>query len=156
MSDVHFSPTGSQLNAYLMVEDARAALTYYETVFGAVTTMEMLLPDGSVGHAEMSIGDSALMLGSESAEMGSFAPAHYGGSPVTLCLYVANVDAVFERAVTAGAKPLRPVEDQFYGDRSGTLQDPFGHIWTIATHTKDLSEQEIQARFNASLKGKES
>ncbi|ADN76152.1 Glyoxalase/bleomycin resistance protein/dioxygenase [Ferrimonas balearica DSM 9799] len=155
MSDVHFSPTGSQLNAYLVVDDAKAAMTYYETVFGAVTTMVLSMPDGRVGHAEMAIGDSTLMLADEFPDMGFHAPAHYGGTPVSFCLYVANVDAVYQRAVTAGAKALRPVEDQFYGDRAGTLEDPFGHVWTLATHKEDLTEAEIQQRFDEFLQSKQ-
>ncbi|MBY5991657.1 VOC family protein [Ferrimonas balearica] len=151
MSDPHFSPTGNQLNPYLVVQDAKAAMAFYESVFGATTTMTMAMPDGKVGHAEMVIGDSALMLADEFPEMGFKAPGAYGGTPVSFCLYVADVDKVFARAIDAGAKEVRAVTDQFYGDRAGTLVDPFGHVWTLATHQEDLTEAEVQARFNAYL-----
>ncbi|MBY6185568.1 VOC family protein [Marinobacter hydrocarbonoclasticus] len=152
MTDAHFSPTGSQLNPYLVMDDAKAAITFYETVFGAITTRVMAMPDGRIGHAEVSIGDSTLMLADEFPDMGFHGPAHFGGTPVSFCLYVANVDAVYERAVAAGAKALRPVEDQFYGDRAGTLEDPFGHVWTLATHNEDLSDDVLQQRFDEYLK----
>ncbi len=152
MSETHFSPTGSQLNPYLVVEDARAAIHYYETVFGAVTSMVLSTPDDKVAHAQVSIGDSTLMLIDENAQAGVFGPVHYGGTPVSFYLYVANVDAVYERAIAAGATPVQPVEDQFYGDRIGTLRDPFGHVWVLATHREDLSEEAIQTRFDALFK----
>ena len=106
-------------------------------------------PKGKIGHAEIKIGDSMVMLADEHPEMGYRSPPSLGGSSVSILLYIDNVDAVFERAVKAGAKVLRPLADQFYGDRSGTLQDPFGHLWTIATHIEDVAPEEMKRRMQA-------
>jgi PhnB protein len=137
---------------YLIIKGAAKALDFYKQAFGATELFRMLGPNGCVGHAEIRIGNSPIMLADEFPEMGATSPQTLGGTPVTMCLYVEDVDARFEQAVAAGAKVLRPVKDQFYGDRSGTVSDPFGHVWTIATHKEDLSPEEIQQRAAAFMK----
>jgi PhnB protein len=134
---------------YLIVKGAAAAIEFYKKAFGATELMRMAGPGGCVMHAEVRIGDSLVMLADESPEMGARGPQTVGGSPVSLCLYVEDVDAVAGRATAAGAKVVRPVQDQFYGDRSGTFSDPFGHVWTIATHKEDVSHEEMKRRAEA-------
>jgi PhnB protein len=131
---------------YLVMQGAAKALDFYKQAFGAVELFRMPGPDGHIGHAEIKIGDSPVMLADEMPQMGFRGPKAIGGTPVSLMIYVENVDAVFPRAIAAGAKELRPVKDQFYGDRSGTLEDPFGHVWTISTHKEDLTPEEIGRR----------
>ena len=111
----------------------------------------MIAPDGKIGHAELAIGDSLIMLSDEFPEEGVKSPKSLGGSPITMSVYVEDVDSVFERAVAAGAKPLRVVEDQFYGDRSGQFEDPFGHRWSVATHVEDVSPEEMQRRAREAM-----
>ena len=137
---------------YLIVKGAARALDFYKKAFGATELMRLADPTGKVGHAEIKIGDSVVMLADEHPEMGIRGPQSIGGSAVSILLYVNNVDALFSQAVAAGAKVLRPVKDQFYGDRSGTLEDPFGHMWSISTHKEDVSPEEINRRFEASMK----
>jgi len=132
---------------YLIVNDGRAAIEFYKQAFGAKEEYRMDGPGGKVMHAEIRIGDSHVMLADEFPDMGYRGPQALGGSPVSLLLYVEDVDARFQRAVAAGAKVLRPVEDQFYGDRTGTLADPFGHVWSIATHKEDVPPDEIKRRM---------
>lgn len=134
---------------YLIVKGGAAALDFYAAAFGAVELMRMPGPAGKVAHAEFKIGDSPVMVADEHPEMGFVGPETLGGSPVGLCLYVEDVDAAFERAVAAGATVMRPLADQFYGDRSGTLKDPFGHVWTLSTHKEDVSPEEMQRRMEA-------
>ncbi len=134
---------------YLIVNGAARALEFYKHVFGATELIRMPAPGGKVGHAEIRIGDSNLMLADEFPEMDARGPQAIGGTPVSLMLYFEDCDAVIARAVASGAKVLRPVRDQFYGDRSGTVLDPFGHKWTIATHKEDLSAEELQKRAAA-------
>ena len=131
---------------YLAVDDAAAALAFYKGAFGATEVMRMPAPGGKVGHAEIEIGGSRIMLADEHPEMGFRSPKAYGGSPVGLHLYVDDVDAVARQAVAAGATELRPVKDQFYGDRTGSFEDPFGHVWHIATHKEDLAPDELKRR----------
>jgi PhnB protein len=131
---------------YLAVDGAAAAIAFYKAAFGATEVMRMPAPGGKVGHAEIEIGGSRVMLADEYPDMGFRSPKAYGGTPVGLHLYVADVDAVARQAVAAGAKELRPVKDQFYGDRTGSFEDPFGHIWHIATRKEDLSEGELKRR----------
>jgi PhnB protein len=131
---------------YLIVGGAVEAIRFYQRAFGATELFRMAGPEGRIAHAEIKIGDSVIMLADEVLDMGYRSPHSLGGSPVSVLLYVDNVDAVFRRAVAAGALAQRPVRDQFYGDRSGTLQDPFGHLWTIATHIEDVSPQEMARR----------
>ena len=137
------------LTPYLVCKGAAEAIEFYTRVFGAEEQFRLAGPDGRVVHACLRIGDSAIMLNDEFPEMGGFSPAHFGGSPVTIHLAVANVDEVFERAVAAGAKALMPVQEMFWGARYGILQDPFGHSWSVATQVKDLSPEEIQAAFRS-------
>ncbi len=137
---------------YLIVKGAAAAIEFYEKAFGAAEIMRLPGPDGKLGHAEIQIGDSRIMLADEHPEMSAHAPQSPGSSGVGLCLYVENVDDVVARAVDAGATIQRPLKDQFYGDRSATLEDPFGHVWTVATHVEDITPDEIQRRMEAMVK----
>lgn len=137
---------------YLIVEGADRAIDFYKNVFGASERMRMDGPNGTVGHAEIEIDGSAIMLADEFPDMGDRSPQSIGGTAVSLHLYVKDVDACFNRAVAAGAKALRPVQDQFYGDRSGTVEDPFGHVWTISTHKEDLSPEELRKRAEEFMK----
>lgn len=141
---------------YLIVKDGAAAIDFYKKAFGAEELMRMAGPDGAIMHAEIKIGDSPIMLGQECPAWGAKSPETLGGSAVGLCLYVEDVDARFKQAVGAGAKAMRPVIDQFYGDRSGTVVDPFGHQWTIATHKEDLTAEQIHERFEAFMKKQQS
>lgn len=140
-------PDGRQSAApYLIVRDAAAALDFYQTALGAVETMRLKGPDGRIGHAEFTIGAARFMLAGESPAMGAVSPATLGGSPVMICLYVEDVDSFVARAVAAGLKVKRPVQDQFYGDRAGSFEDPFGHSWWFASRVEDVSNEEIQRR----------
>ncbi len=134
---------------YLIIKGAADAIEFYKKAFGATELFRMPQPDGKIGHAEIKIGDSPIMLSDEHPEMGYLGPKSLGGSPVSILLYVENVDAVVQQATSAGAKIDRPVEDKFYGDRSGSLTDPFGHIWHIATHKEDVSPEEMDKRAAA-------
>jgi PhnB protein len=136
---------------YLIVRGAAAAIEFYKKAFGATELMRLAAPGGKIGHAEIKIGDSPIMLADEHPEMLARSPESLGGSPVNMLLYVKDVDALASQAVAAGAKVLRPVKDQFYGDRSGTFEDPFGHTWTIATHTEDLTPDEINQRMKGMI-----
>jgi len=131
---------------YLIVNDAAQAIEFYKEAFGATELLRMAKPDGKIGHAEIRIGDSTIMLADEFPEMGARSPQSFGGSPVSIFLYVENVDAVFAQTVAAGAVVERPVADQFYGDRMGGVKDPFGHAWSIATHVEDVSPEEMRKR----------
>ena len=137
-----------QVMPYLVVRGATKALDFYKRAFGAKERMRLPMGD-RIGHAEIEIGDCVVMLADEFPEMGANSPETIGGTPVGLCLYVEDVDAVFKRAIAAGGKEEKPLKDQFYGDRSGTLIDPFGHKWTIATHVEDVSSEEMQRRMAA-------
>jgi PhnB protein len=135
---------------YLSVNGAANAIEFYKNAFGATELMRMQDPSsGKIGHAEMKIGDSIIMLADEFPEMGFRSPQSLGGSGVMLHLYVEDVDATVSQAVSAGAKLVKPVEDQFYGDRAGSLEDPFGHSWYVATHKEDISPEEIRKRAAA-------
>jgi PhnB protein len=136
-----------QLMPYLIVDGAAEAIEFYKTALGASERLRMGGPDGRVGHAELQVGRAVVMLADENPEMGIQGPRAVGGTPVTLHLYVEDADATFDRAVQAGAKPLRPMEDRFYGDRSGQFEDPHGHRWNVATHVEDVSEEEMQRRL---------
>ena len=135
-----------RLAPYLSVDGAEAAIDFYVTVFGATERMRMPAPGGKVGHAELELGDSIIMLADESPEIGFRSPTAIGGTPVILSVYVEDVDNVVARAQEAGATVLRPVETQFYGDRSGQFEDPFGHRWSVATHVEDVSPDEMGRR----------
>jgi PhnB protein len=132
---------------YLIIKDAAKAIDFYKRAFGATELMRMPTPEGRIGHAEIRIGDSAIMLADEYPEMGHRSPQSLGGTGVSLMVYVERVDETFKKAIAAGATEVQPLKDQFYGDRSGTLQDPFGHVWTIATHTEDVEPAEMQRRM---------
>ena len=141
----------SSITPYLIVKNAADAIAFYTQVFDASELMRFDSPDGKIMHAELEIGDSRIMLADENPQMGYRNPQSLGGTPVSLMLYVQDVDSVFTRAVTAGAKSQQEVKNQFYGDRSGTLADPFGHVWTIATHVEDVSAEEMKRRMQAAM-----
>lgn len=138
---------------YLIVDGAAAAIDFYKSVFGATERVRMSGPDGRIGHAELQIGGSVIMLADENPEMGIKGPKAIGGTPVTLHVYVEDSDAAFERALNAGATSLRPIEDQFYGDRSGQFEDQFGHRWNVATHVEDVPPDEMEKRAAAAMPG---
>jgi PhnB protein len=147
MAKVNPIPEGyPRVIPYLCVEGADAAIAFYRSVFDATERMRMAGPDGKIGHAELQLGDSVIMLSDEYPEMQVRGPKAVGGTPVTVSVYVEDVDDVFERAVKRGAKPLRAVENQFYGDRSGQFEDPFGHRWNVASHVEDVPPDEMQRR----------
>lgn len=137
------------LTPYLSVNGAAAAIDFYKRAFGATEQFCLAMPDGKIGHAQLKIGDCTLMLADTCAEGPFQDPGALGGSTMALYLYTPDVDALFNRAVEAGGTVVRPVKDEFYGDRSGSLKDPYGHVWFIATHREDLSEDEIQRRAEA-------
>ena len=138
MADVKPIPDGyPQVTPYLCVDGAKAAIEFYTNVLGATERMHMPGPDGKIGHAELELGDSLIMLADEFPEMGIRGPKAVGGTPVMISIYVEDADAVFDAAVAAGATAVRPMENQFYGDRSGQFEDPFGHRWSVATHVED-------------------
>jgi PhnB protein len=136
-----------RVTPYLYVDGARQAIDFYRSILGAEERMTMPGPDGKIGHAELTLGESVIMLADEFPDMGARGPKSVGGSPVTIHVYVEDVDATVDRAVEAGASILRPVEDKFYGDRGGEFEDPFGHRWSVATHIEDLSPEEMQRRM---------
>lgn len=137
------------ITPYLIVKGAAKALEFYAKAFDAKELFRFPGPGGSIIHAEFKIGDSPIMVADENAEWKAFSPTHLGGTSVGILIYVKNCDEVFHRAVAAGAKVERPIQDQLYGDRSGTVIDPFGHKWTIATHIEDVSVEEVNRRFAA-------
>ena len=153
MADVKPIPDGyHSLTPYLVIDGAAAAMEYYKKAFGA-TELFRMEHEGKIGHAEMKIGDSPLMLADLCAEQGHKDPKTLGGSPVGLMIYVDDVDAIYPQAIAAGGTEVRPLQDQFYGDRSGTLTDPFGHVWTVATHKEDVTPEEIDKRLAAMAAG---
>ena len=148
MSKVNYIPEGyNTVTPYLVIKGAAKAIDYYKNVFGATVVVRMDGPDGMVGHAELQIGDSRFMLADENPSMGHRSAETIGASPVSLYVYLPDCDKIVDKAVAGGAKILRPVADQFYGDRSGFIQDPFGHLWGIATHVEDVSPQEMKERM---------
>lgn len=136
---------------YLVIPGGRAkeALDYYARAFNAKEVMRMPRPDGGIAHAEIEVGDSRIMLADEDARMEAFGPNHFGGSPVTLYVYLRDVDATTKQAKAAGASEFRPLTDQFYGDRTAGLQDPFGYRWFLATHIRDVSLDEVKQHMKA-------
>ena len=146
----NYKPAGYHtLTPYLIVNGAAKAIEFYKTAFGATEVMRMPGPEGKIGHAELQIGNSRIMLADENPNMGQghSSATTVGGSPVSLYVYLPNVDQVVQRATAEGAKVLRPVEDQFYGDRTGFIQDPFGHLWGVATHIEDVSPKDMEERM---------
>jgi len=149
MADVKPIPEGyHSVTPYLTINGAAQALEFYKTAFGATELFRMEHGD-KIGHAEIKIGDSPIMLADEFPEMGNRSPVSLGGSSVGIMIYVDDVDKIYNQAIAAGGKEVKPLQDQFYGDRSGTLTDPFGHIWTVATHTEDVAPEEIEKRLAA-------
>src|SRR2546423_6273196 len=149
MADVKPIPEGyHSLTPYLIIDGAAEAIEYYKKAFGAVELFRMD-HGGKIGHAEMKIGDSQFMLGDEHPEMGYRSPKSLGGTPVSLMIYVEDVDTVYKQAIHAGGTEVKALQDQFYGDRSGTLTDPFGHVWTVATHKEDVTLEEMEKRVAA-------
>lgn len=141
------------LTPYLIIKGAADAMEYYKKAFGAVELFRMAGPDGKIGHAEMKIGDSPFMVADEHPEMGFVSPTTLGSSPVGLMIYVDDVDKIYPQAIAAGGKEMKALQDQFYGDRSGTLIDPFGHCWTVATHKEDVAPEELDRRAKAAHGG---
>lgn len=139
------------VTSYISVNDAKAAIEFYKSAFNAKEVGRITMPDGSIAHAELQIGNSKIMLAEENVQWGNLSPRTLGGSPVTICLYVEDVDAVFDKALQAGARITGEMEvkDQFYGDRAGSLTDPFGHKWSVMTHKEDVSFEEMQKRMDA-------
>lgn len=139
------------ITSYINVKNAEEAIAFYKKAFGAKEVGRITMPDGTIAHAEIEIGDSKIMIAEENDQWGNLSPLTIGGSPVCLCLYVEDVDAVFARALKEGAKVTGEmgVKDQFYGDRTGSLTDPFGHKWSVMTHIEDVSFEEMQKRMNA-------
>jgi len=142
-----------RLTPYLIVDGASAAIDFYCSVLGASERMRMPMPNGRIGHAELELGDSLLMLADENPDMNIRGPASIGGTPVSMHVYVEDADAAFARALEAGAKALRPLEDRFYGDRSGQFEDPFGHRWDVSTHVEDVPPEEMSKRAEAAMAG---
>jgi PhnB protein len=148
MSNVSPIPEGyNTLTAYLLIAGASEAIDFYKKVFGAKEMLRLAGPDGRIGHAELQIGTSRLMLADEHPEMDFLGPKARGGTSVSILIYVDDVDTVFARAIAAGATELRPLCDQFYGDRSGTVTDPWGHVWSIASRIEVVSHDEVLQRF---------
>lgn len=140
------------ITPYLVVRGAAKAIEFYQTAFGATEVMRLEMQPGVIGHAEILIGDSHVMLSEEFPNMGFRSPESLGGTAVSLLIYVADADELFDRALMAGAKLVRPLVDQFYGDRSGMLADPFGHTWNIATHIEDVTPEEMSRRMAEFMK----
>jgi PhnB protein len=154
MPDVKPIPEGyPQVTPYLHVSGAAAAIEFYQSVLGAQERMRMPAPEGKLGHAELQLGESIIMLADEFPDMDVRGPRTVGGTPVTLHVYVDDVDAVFDAALAAGAISLRPVENQFYGDRTGQFEDPFGHRWSVATHVEDVPPEEMEKRMAEAMAG---
>ncbi|MGA7565205.1 MAG: VOC family protein [Terriglobales bacterium] len=148
MSKVNYIPKGyNTVTPYLVIKGAAKAIDYYKNVFGATVVERMDGPNGKFGHAELQIGDSRIMLADENPQMGNRSAESIGGSPVSLYVYLPDCDKVVAKAAAEGAKILKAVENQFYGDRSGFIQDPFGHLWGIATHVEDVSPAEMKERM---------
>ena len=149
MANVKPIPEGyHSVTPYLIIKGAADAIDFYKKAFGA-TELFRMEHGGKVGHAEIKIGDSPIMLADEQPEMGYKSPKTLGGTPVSLMIYVEDVDTTFKQAITAGGVQVKPLQDQFYGDRSGTLTDPFGHVWTVATHKEDVTPEEMDKRVAA-------
>jgi PhnB protein len=149
MANVKPIPDGyHSVTPYLIIKGAAEAIDFYKKAFGA-TELFRMEHGGKVGHAEVKIGDSPIMLADEQPEMGYKSPKTLGGTPVSLMIYVEDVDTTFKQAITSGGVQVKPLQDQFYGDRSGTLTDPFGHVWTVATHKEDVTPEEMDKRIKA-------
>ena len=139
------------VTSYLIVRGAARAIDFYQRAFGATELFRLPMPGGRIGHAELRIGGGVVMLADEMPEMGHKSPQTLGGTPVSLLFYVPDVDATFARALAAGGTSVKPLQNQFYGDRSGTLTDPFGHVWTVATHVEDVAPDEMDRRMKKAM-----
>ena len=156
MSTSYIYPGAYTLNAYVTIKNCNQAIDFYKKAFGAIEKERLLTPDGLIAHASLEIEGSLLMMSDENAMMGNKSPDSLGGNPMAFSLYVRDVDKVFKTALDAGGKVVMPVDDQFYGDRSGTLDDPFGYRWMIGTHVRDVSTDEMQKRFNEMVEAQHS
>ena len=153
MTEVKPIPDGyPRVSPYLYVAGAEAAIKFYCDVLGFSERLRLDAPEGKIAHAEVELGDSLIMLADEMPDMGVLGPKSVGGSPISLTMYVEDVDSLFDSAITAGSKSKQPVADQFYGDRTGQFEDPFGHIWTLMTHVEDVPPAEIAVRAEAAIK----
>lgn len=148
METSHIYPGAYTLNAYITINGCSDAIEYYKKAFGAIEKGRLLMPDGKIGHAEIEIEGSLLMMADENIDWGNKGPFSIGGNPMSFGLYVKDCDAVFQKAIDAGGTSVMPVENMFYGDRVGQVMDPFGYKWMIATHQEDMSCEEMQKRFN--------
>ena len=154
MADAKPIPDGyPRVTPYLAVDGAKEAIEFYENVLGAKERMHMPAPEGKIGHAELELGDSVIMLSDEHPDIGVLGPKSIGGTPVAISVYVEDVDAVYDAALAAGATSVQPVENQFYGDRSGQFDDPFGHRWNVATHVEDVPPEEMEKRMAEQMGG---
>lgn len=145
MPQVKSIPDGYHtVQAYLILKNCAAAIDFYKKVFGVTERMRMTRPDGRIGHAEIQVGDSCIMMADEHPDMDAFSPEHYGGSPVSILIYVENCDATYRQAMAAGGKSVREPRDEAYGDRMSGILDPFGYKWWMATHIKDVSKEELE------------
>ncbi len=153
MKTSYIYPGAHTLNTYITIKGCGEAIEFYKKAFGAKELGRLVMPDGKIGHAEIKIGDTILMMADENIEWGNKSPVTIGGNPISLGLYVENADEAFKQAVDAGATVVRPIENLFYGDRSGQVMDPFGYKWSIATHTEDIDFSEMQRRSDKMFDG---
>lgn len=153
MSKSHIYPRASTLNAYISVRGCNDAIEFYKKAFGATEKLRLVMPDGKIGHAELEIEGSLLMMADENPDWQTKSPQTLGGNPMVLGLYVPDVDQSFQKAIEAGATELMPVKDEFYGDRTGQVMDPFGYKWMIATHKEDVPPEEMQIRMDKMFSG---
>ena len=153
MEKSHTYPGANSLNAYINIKGCSDAIEFYKKAFGAIEKLRLLMPDGKIAHAELEIEGSLLMMADENPDWGTKSPDTLGGNPVTLSLYVPDVNQSFQKAIDAGATVIMPVKDEFYGDRTGQILDPFGYKWMIATHIEDVPQDEMQIRMNKMFSG---
>ncbi len=149
MKTSHIYPGGHTVNCYLNIKNCAEAIEFYKKAFGAEEKLRLVMPDGSIAHAEIVIEGSLIMMGEENPDWGTQSPLSLGGSPITLSIYVPNVDEAFKKAIAAGAKEIMPIKDEFYGDRIGQVIDPYGYKWGIATHIEDVNQEEMQRRMDS-------
>ncbi len=144
----HVYPGSNTLNVYITIKDCGKAIDFYKKAFGAIEKMKLLMPNGLIGHAEIEIEGTLLMMSEENQDWGTKSPHTLGGNPMTFGLYVKDVDAAFQKAIDAGATVIMPIKEEFYGDRVGQVLDPYGYKWSIATHFEDVSAEEMQTRMD--------
>jgi len=148
MAKSHIPTGASSLNPYINIKGCSEAIEFYKKAFGAIEKLRLLMPDGTIAHAELEIEGSLIMMAEENPDWGTKSPDTLGGNPLTIGLYVPDVDQSFQRAIDAGAKEYMPLKDEFYGDRAGQVIDPFGYKWMIATHKEVVSQEEMQIRMD--------